>query len=636
MLKFIRRNASALWVKIMFIAIVIVFMTWGVGAVISSGGDIVARVNGENIDPLQFRRAHDNMRRFYQNLYKEAFSPQIEKAMNLPARTVDQLIASSLLRQEADRLGLSATDAEVLNTIAANNAFHVDGRFNRELYVDVLRQNGLRPTEFEESQRQDILVSKLRDLITAGVVIGEADVRGRYDYDNEKVNLGFVRVDPEQYRAGLELSDDQLKEYFDSHQDEFRLPDRVELAYIVLPNAQFEASMTIPEADVKQYYDTYEDEFRQEEEVRARHILFRVEEGADDATKATARQRAEAVLAKAKSGEDFAKLATENSEDSSSSRGGDLGFFRRGLMVPPFEEAAFAMQPGQVSEIVETQFGYHIIRVEERREPGVKPFAEVSTQITGKMKSERAQAMANEKATAAHTELTGGKTLEEVAAAQGFEVKTTGPLAKTDRIAGVNGTGLLNAAFALDQRGLGPVVTNPDGQVLFRLNKKIPTEVPELNGIRDQVEKAARTKLANDKAKATAEEILAAAKDKGLEAAAQEHGLAVEESGPVERTGGKVGTIGASPELAKQAFDLTKDSPLAPTVYDVGGNSIIVALKERIPADSAGFESQKAQLIEQEKGRLQNSVLTDFIAELRSRADVVVGKAYEAAAAPPM
>lgn len=629
MLKFIRRNASALWVKIMFGAIVVVFMFWGVGAVVSDGGEVVAVVNGENIDPAQYRRAYDGMRRFYQSIYKDSFNPQIEKAMNLPARTVDQLITSSLLRQEADRLGLIATDAEVLNTIASNPSFQRDGRFNRDLYVEILRQNGMRPSEFEEAQREEILVNKLRDLITAGVVISEADVRTRYEFDNEKVNLNFVKVDPEQYLAGLELSDEQVKEYYDAHPDEFRQPDRVELAYLAFPNAHYEASIEVSEGEVKEYYDAHQDEFQQEEQVRARHILIRVEEGADEATKAAARQRAEAVLARAKAGEDFAALATESSDDSSAARGGDLGFFRRGLMVPPFEEAAFAMQPGEISDIVETQFGYHVIRVEERTEEGTRPFADVAAEIAQKLKSQRAQGVVSEKATAAHTELTGGKSLEDIAAAHGLEVKTTGPLAKSDRVAGINGTGLVNAAFALEQPGIGPVVTTPDGQVLFRVTNKIPTQIPELASIRDQVVKAARAKLAADKAKETAEGILAAAKEKGLEAAAREHGLAIEESGPVGRTENQIGAIGMAPELANQVFDLTAESPVAPSVYEVDGKSIVAALKERIPADPAGFEAQKEQLITQTEGQMRGAVLTEFVSQLRERAEVLIGKAYE-------
>lgn len=636
MLKFIRRNATALWVKIIFGTIILVFMTWGVGAVISSGGEIVARVNGENIDTPQYQRAYKGMVRFYENIYKDAFTPEIMKAMNLPARTVDQLINGRLMRQEAERLGLTVTDSELRDAISANTAFHGDSGFNRAIYLDVLRRNEMGPAEYEEAEREGILVSKIRDLITAGVLVNEADVRERFAYDNEKVDLSFVKVDPDQFRTGIEITDEGLKEYYDAHQDEFRLPDRVELEYVVFPNAVFEAAIEIPESEAQEYYDAHQAEFEQEEQVRASHILIRFDQGADEAAKAAARERAEAILAKAKAGEEFGRLAAENSEDSSSSRGGDLGFFRRGLMVPPFEAAAFAMQPGEISEIVETQFGYHIIQVQERQEAGTKPFADVQDQIVSKLKSERAQGIIREKATAAHGDLTSGKSLAEIAAAENLEVKTTGPLAQTDRVAGVNGTGLLNAAFALEQPGNGPVVTTPDAQVLFRVTEKIPTQVPELAAIREQVDKAARAQLAADKAKQIAEEILAAAKEQGLVAAAQTHGLTVEESGPVGRTDIKVGSIGTAPDLAKQAFELTAASPVAPVVYQVEGSSIVASLKDRIPADPATFDSEKEKLIETTEERLRNSVLTDFVTQLRSRADIVLGKGYETAPVSPL
>jgi hypothetical protein len=195
--------------------------------------------------------------------------------------------------------------------------------------------------------------------------------------------------------------------------------------------------------------------------------------------------------------------------------------------------------------------------------------------------------------------------LQDVAGAASLEVKTAGPVAKTERVAGISGLGLVNSAFSVPQPGVGPVVAAPEGQVVFRLIKKTESYVPELAAVRERADQATRNKLAADKAKAKAEELLATAKEKGLAAAAQEQGLTVAEVAPSDADA-KVGEIGISPELAKQAFELTTASPVAPAVYEIEGGSVVVALKERIPADNAAFAAAKDDLIKSTAPRMEN------------------------------
>lgn len=633
MLKFIRRNASAWWIKAMFLAIVLVFVLWGVGTVGLERGDFVARVNGETIDPPEFQRALRNMQRFYEQIYKDALTPEILRQMNLPARTVEQLISTRLLRQEAERLGLTATDSELLDTIAAMPAFHVDGTFNKEVYVRTLRANGMSPAEFEEAQREQILVDKLRDLVTAGVRITEADVRPQFDRDNEKVDLAFVKIEPGSLADGLVLSEQDLEAYYEANSESFRIPDKVELEYVLFSSARLEADVQVSEEEARQYYDGHRDEFRREEQVRARHILVRVEEDAGDAAKAEARGRAEEALARIKAGADFAAVAAETSEDSSAARGGDLGLFRRGLMVPEFEAAAFALEPGEVSDLVETQFGFHIIKVEEKIPAGTPPFDEVRPQIEGKLRSQKAQDLARQKAGQAHIDLSGGKSLQEVAAAHALEVRVVGPSAQGDVVPGVGGTALVSAALSVEGEAVGPVVTVPEGMVVFRVTRKHPSHVPEMEAVRSEVEKAARAKLATDRARSLAEEVLALAREKGLAAAAEEKGLGVLESEPFGRKDPQIGGIGVAPDLRKQAFELTMDSPLAPSVHDIGGAFVVAALNRRFPADSSIFELEKQKLIEAEETRLKNEALGHLVNTLRSRAQIAIGRSYESPAA---
>jgi peptidyl-prolyl cis-trans isomerase D len=441
--------------------------------------------------------------------------------------------------------------------------------------------------------------------------------------------LHYVKLETNQFTDEVELRDEDVKAYYEAHSEELRVPDRVEIEYVLFPNDHFEPQVTLTEADARKYYDDNQKEFEQQEQVRARHILIRSPESAGEETKAEARQRAEAALTRVKDGADFATVATEVSEDSSASNGGDLGFFRRGMMVPPFEEAAFSLQPGQTSDIVETQFGFHIIKVEERKEAGVLPFEEKRAQIEDKLRAQRARDLVRDRANQAHVDASAGKSLAEIAAAYQLEMKTAGPLAKTDQVGGISGTALSNAAVSLEQAGIGPIVTVPDGGVLFRVTAKIPSHVPELTAIRAQVEEALRKEKATELAKKAADEMLAAAQEKGLRPAAEERALQLQESGPFGRSDATPGSIGAAAELKKQAFHLTIEKPVAPAVYDVDGAYVVAALHQRFPADMSVFDQQKQQLIESTETRYKNEVLTKLVTQLRTDASIYVGRGYE-------
>ena len=646
MLKFIRRNASAAWVKFMFVAIVVVFIFWGMGGIV--GGEkaqFVVRINNEAIPPAEFTRAYNNMLRMYQDVYKDNFKPEMAKALGLKNRTVDVLIRASLMRQEAKRIGLSVDDAEVRDAIASLPAFQQDGRFNKELYLRVLRASRISAGEFEDSEQEDLLVRKLQDLILAGVHVSEAEVLDRYRIDHEQVNLRFIELGSASFIPQVQLTDQDVQAYYDKHRDTFREPDRARIEYVLYPPDKFAGEAQVSDAEVQKYYDEHAAEYEKPEQVHARHILFRFAPGATAEDKAKVRQRAEEILAKVKAGEDFAALAKQYSEDASAAQGGDLGSFTRGKVVAPFERAAFSLAPGETSDLVESPFGLHIIKVDSKESAHTQTLEEVRAQIADKLKQEKARDLARVRAAADRGKVTGGEKLADVAQASGLSVATPAPFARTDVIAGLGrNPELSNAAFAAAAGEVGPVIDTANGSIVFRVVEKLPAHVPELSAIRDRVETAVRNEHAEALAKTAAEAMLAelqktpdidaVAKTSEAKAdTAKAHDAKVEETGTFTRQATSIPKLGAAPELKKAAFQLTPEKPVAPAVYNVAGSSVVAVLKERIPADQEKFQTEKANLIKQAEERRKEQAMEQFVNYLKAHASIQVSDDYLASVA---
>jgi peptidyl-prolyl cis-trans isomerase D len=624
-LKFIRRNADAAWVKFIFVAIVVVFIFWGMGGIV--GGEkaqFVARVNKDAIPPSDFYRAYNNLLRLYQDIYKDNFKPELMKAIDLKGKAVDQLIRVNLMRQEAQRLGLSVGDSEVRDAIAGMPAFQQDRRFSKDLYLRVLRANRITPGEFEDSKQNELLVGRLQNLILAGVHVSEAEVRERYRFENETVNLRFIKLDASGFVPEVKLTDQDLQAYFDKNRETWREPERVRIEHVLYEPEKFAAEAQISDADAKGYYDEHVAEYEKPEQVQARHILLRYAPDANDQEKANVRKHAEEVLTKVKAGGDFAALAKQYSEDASAAQGGDLGSFSRGKMVPPFEQAAFALAPGETSDLVESPFGLHIIKVEGKEEARTQTLDEVRPQIVAKLRQEKARELARARAEAARAKVAGGETLTSVAQAAALSLATPSPFAQNEAIAGIGrDPGVAKAAFAAAAGDVGPVIDTPKGFLVFRVAEKLPSRLPELSEIRDRVESAARTERADALAKSTAETALAELqKNPDINAVAKAHHATVDETGPFSRQVSSVPKAGTSPELKKDAFRLTPEKPVAPSVYAVAGGSIVAVLKERIPADDEKFNGEKDKLIKQAEERRKTEAIEQFFNYLIAHAAI--------------
>jgi peptidyl-prolyl cis-trans isomerase D len=629
MLGFMRKHAKGAFIKIVFWMIIIVFVFWGVGVMVSGGDkvNVAAMVNGEPITAQEYARAFENMQRVYQQLYRENFTPQVAAQLNLHARALDDLVNDRLLKREARRLGLQVTDDEVRDAILNIPNFRSGDHFDRTRYLAALRATRTTPTEFEESQRESLLITKLENLLTDGITVTEHEVRDLYALDHDTIDVAFAKVPYAPFHDAATASDAEVSEYYEKNREVFRRPERVTLAYVAYSPKDLEPSVAVSDESVAAYYDSHQSDYETPEKIHLREILFVVPAGADDAARAAIRTTAEGVVAEAKGGGDFAALARTHSGDPlTKDAGGDLGFVERGKLDAAVDEAAFALETGQVSDLVETPRGFAILEVDEKQASGTQPLAEVRDAIVKVLRENGAEQAARDAVDADLERARNGTPIENLAAARGLTVTTPPSASRAEPLPGVTGPVLLASALALDAGAIDEIVGTEPPYYLFKVTEKIPSDIKPLADVRTQIVETVRTNKARAAAHAAADELLTAAKAAGsgaagLTSAAKAKTYAVEETGPFNRTQPlpKLGTAPIKDEL----FALTKDEPFA-TVNELPDAAVVLALKERAPADQAALADSGDSLRDGATSRKRSAVLDAYRDMLRQRSDITV------------
>jgi len=554
-LKRIREFHSSTATKILYGLIAASFVIWGVGSVGDGTVTTVAEVRGTRISRTDLDRETAMLQRQYEQLLRGMPMPP-----NLRSQALDNLVEAALVRHEVHQLGVEVSDEEVVGAITKIPQLQQNGRFSRELLGRVLEAQRDRG-EFEESIRRDLREQRIRTFIGDGVQVSDADVEERYRLDREQVSLAVARVSTADFAANAAVTDADLEAELTAHPERYRTPATVRARYVAYGRTEFESLAAPKEEQIRAVYqDGLEDRFTDVEEVRARHILVRVPPGSDDAAKTKVRTTAEALLKKIRDGADFATLAKEKSEDAiSAAKGGDLGFFSRGRMVAEFDAAAFALEPGTLSDLVESPFGFHIIKVEEKKAAGPRPFEAVREQVTKELTAERAIELAARQAEADQRAVVGGKALSEAVGSR--KVQETPPFSANADVPGIGRVKeFVDAALNLDEGQVSDLIHTDDAIYMLTPFERKEPAIPPLDQIRDRVTTDAKRSAGERKAKEHAEKLLLRAKELGLEKAAAEFGISLDETGPFDRRTGSIPKLGPNTDLLTDAFALTTES----------------------------------------------------------------------------
>lgn len=610
MLNYMRQNAGSRLIKILLLAIAASFII-GFGFLPSVQQSVdrtsyAALIDGEPVSGEQLQRAYRNLYNAFREQFGDKFDPKALEQFNLPQMALDQLIARQLKLAEARRLEIEVSDEQVRRSIREIPAFQQDGGFNKDIYLRLLQFNRTTPAEFEAAQREDLMISLVEDLVRAGAQVTPAEAEAQYREENEKVAIRYLEFASRDFESRVERPDeDALRAYLDAHADKFRTPRRVKVDWVSFPFEAFGGGAATDE-EVRAQYDRDIDKYRTDEQVRARHIL--IQSQGDDPE---ARGRAEKIAKRARSGEDFATLAAEYSDDpGSKTRGGDLGFFPRGRMVAAFEEAAFSLEPGKISDPVKTDFGYHVIRVEERKAAGTTPLEEVRDEIAKAIVRQRADAGTRQAAEDFRNAAAEGAAFTAPAGAASGR---TDFIAPGDDVGGGIGRNYLftSTASRLQPSEVSKPIRVGEGYTVLRAAEIQEPRVPPFEEIADRVFEAYRADEAKALARAAAGEALDALRKDGAEVdtVAAEYDLTAGKTDLFTRKGPYIPGLGASTELKTDVFALTTDAPVAPEPREVRGNWVVAVLDERsAPTD----EEVAAALPEFTKGLVE-----------RRRADIV-------------
>jgi len=613
----LRRFHGSIANRILYAVLALAFIGWGVGTFGHESVDVVAQVHDTRITRRDLDRESALLQRRYEQLLKGVTLPRMP---DLRGQALENLIDSALVEHEVRQLGLEVTDDQLQNAVWQMPELQENGKYNPEILRRILESQRDRG-EFEESLRRDLREQRLRSIVTDGVQVSDADVEERYKLDREQVNLSFARVVAADLAKTATVSDQDVEGELSVHPERYRAPATVRARYVAYKRGEFEATAKPSDEQVKAFYQKHlEDRFTDVEEVHARHILVKLPPNPDDAAKAKAKADAEDLLKQVRAGGDFEALAKNHSQDPGSApKGGDLGFFPRGRMVPAFDAAAFALEPGTVSDLVETPFGFHIIKVEEKKPGGPRPFDVAREQIEKELTAERSLDMARTQADSDRRTVVRGKSLQEAVGER--KVLETPPFAAGAEIPQVGHVKpFADAAFNLDEGEVSDLIETDDAiYMLTPFDRKEPA-VPPLAEIRDKVEADARKTAGERLAKEAGQKLLARAQEIGLEKAAAEAGAKLDETGNFDRRSGSVPKIGVAGELRTEAFALTTEAPLAPRVYSASGDAVVVALKSRTPADMKEFETAKASIREQLLSQRRQATLSAFMSHLKERA----------------
>jgi peptidyl-prolyl cis-trans isomerase D len=534
-------------------------------------------------------------------------------------QTLNGLINERVMAYEAERLGFEVTPEDMLRNlqVMAPMLFQNGQFIGKEQYAALLREQDLSISQFEASTRVQLLVGKLADLVSQGVVVTPEEIARAYQSRNEKAKLEYISLPPDKYRSEVNVSPDEVSRYYQGNKATFQVPEKRSFVLLVIDEAKVAQRIVAPEAELRRYYQASLDQFRTPDRVHVRHILLKTT-GLSKEAEPKVKAKAEELLKKLKAGADFAELAKANSDDpGSGAKGGDVGWIVKGQTVPNFENTAFALKPKELSGVVSTEYGFHIIQALEKEPARVKPFDEVKDQLAQEWKKEKLRETVEKLADQAHElAVKNPAGAEQIARQLDIDAVKVEKAGAGDPVPEFGVSQEFEAAVAGVQKGgVTGVIQAPANKLAVAVVTAVfPARPSELA----EVEPSIRAMLTATKLKQVIamkqKEILAKAKAAGgdLQTLAKSLGLEVKTTQEFARNG-TVDGIGPAVSVY-EAFDLPPGSVFAPS--SVTDTRLICKVESRIPADPSKLADERnsiAQALKEEKTRRRTELLQDSL-----------------------
>ncbi|MDH5357056.1 MAG: SurA N-terminal domain-containing protein [Gammaproteobacteria bacterium] len=509
MLHFIRERAQG-WVAWFIVGLIsIPFALWGVNSYLNGPSDAnVAIVDGEPIKQAEFQQAYQQYRDRMREVMADKFDPALFEGLAVKQTVLDSLIEKKLLLAANNELGQRVRDADVNNLIQSTQAFQNQGKFDPERYRIMLARISLDPARYESQLRQDMLTQELTNNIQRTTLVMPVTIDNVLRLEKQTRDIAYGVVSAQSQLDKVTVTDEDVRHFYDKNKQNYTTPEQIIVNYLELSIDGLSKAVEVDEASLQQLYIDNKDQFVGPEQRRASHILIEGDEQAALASFSTIKQRLD-------TGEDFATLAAEFSQDSgSSSEGGDLGLFQRGVMEPEFEKAVFSMKTvGNISEVVKTEFGYHLIKLTEIKTPESKSFADVRDQVESLYRLQKAEELFYEQAEQlADLSYESPDSLDVTAEALSLEVKTSGAFTRDGGSGIASDKKVVNVAFSEDVlvNDLNSAVIELSKSHLIVLHKNKHIEASQLpfESVAPAIREQLRFQRASDKAREHGETIL--------------------------------------------------------------------------------------------------------------------------------
>lgn len=509
MLQTIRDKITG-WVATVFLgAIAVVFVFWGIDFQ-SSANTYAVKVNGEKVPVQTVQRAWQQRLSQMQQMLQGEVPPELLKAQQ--AAMLDQFVQQTLLTQRAKDLGYQVSDEALANRVREIPQFQADGKFSVERYNGLLAQSGYSTSQFEAELKNELLITQVQSAVVDSAFVAPYELERRYLLDKQEREIDYALIAASSFATQVNITDEQIQAWYDSHKSDYMSAETVDLEYLEITRAMAEAKVNVDDKQLRDFFETVKSRFESQERRRARHILITAEDGLDAAA---AEKKAADITAQAKAGANFEDLAKKNSKDAGSAQqGGDLGLAGRGVFVGPFEDALFSMTSGEIRGPIKTEFGYHVLKLEEIEAGHQRTFDEARPEIEAEFRKERAEQTfsdesqkLDEQSFAALTELGPvAKSLDlPIQRVEGFTRQGGGPFGADPEV--------IKAAFSEDvlERGQNsPIVpVGEDRAVVLRVSNHKPAEPRPLADVRAQIQESLKTQAMRDAASKQGAEVVA-------------------------------------------------------------------------------------------------------------------------------
>lgn len=579
----------------------------------ASPSDVVASVEGQKLTAGDFQRRYLAQVQAYQTAYGGQIDEQMLRRLGIDSQILQQMVDEQATLFEAQRQGIKVSDDELAQQIFTIPGLQENGKFiGEQRYQQLLssQRPPLTKAAFETNLRNTMMIDRLRSALTDWMALSDPEVEREYKRRNEKVKLQVVALTADAFLSKVTVSDEDVAGYFDQHKADYVLGEQRKVKFLLIDRDAARTKVTVPDGEVQRYYSQNLQQYSTPEQVRASHILFTT----TGKNEADVSKQAQAVLARAKAGEDFAALAKQYSDDPGSKvKGGDLDYFGRGRMVPEFEKAAFESAPGLVPDLVKSQFGFHIIKVVDKKASSASPLDTVRPQIQDTLAWQRVDQDIAAQAEKFADRIKSPADLDTVARENGIAIIESGFFQRGDPIAGLGAAPEVSAAaFTLEEGKASALLNTPRGPVFMAVTAKKDPSMPVLDEVKAKVRTDLTRARAVELSRQRASEIAAALKGAAnFSAAAKAQGLEAKDTQLIPRES-PLPDVGVSPEVDKVAFTVPVGSVSGPITTSQG--TVIVKVAEREDVTPDKFRSAKelfrSELLTERRNRFFGAYMT--------------------------